>query len=171
MCSDSVFLKLNFHVLMLDGVYVEGDETLVFLPASPLSDPDVQQMVQTSARRIIRLYTKRGLLAEADPLAEEEPVLAALTAASVHGSIATGQRAGKRLRRILKDPATGVRTAPLCFASRGFSLHAATRTAARAGTAGSGVASCGARFERSVGRFNLGRPKFLPHLASMGLQS
>ena len=31
--------------------------------------------------------------------------------------------------RALKDPATGVRTAPLCFASRGFSLHAATRIA------------------------------------------
>ena len=34
---------------------------------------------------------------------------------------------GKRLRRVLKDPAQAVRTAPLCFASRGFSLHAATR--------------------------------------------
>ncbi len=29
----------------------------------------------------------------------------------------------------LKDAATGVRTAPLCFASKGFSLHAATRIA------------------------------------------
>ena len=38
-----------------------------------------------------------------------------------------GARSGQRLRRALKDPATGVRTAPLCFASRGFSLHAATR--------------------------------------------
>ena len=45
--------------------------------------------------------------------------------------IATGARSGQRLRRALKDPATGVRTAPLCFASRGFSLHAATRIAGR----------------------------------------
>ena len=59
----------------------------------------------------------------------EAPVLAALTAASVRGVTATGARAGQRLRRVLKDPATGVRTAPLCFASRGFSLHAATRIA------------------------------------------
>ena len=56
-------------------------------------------------------------------------MLAALTAASVRGLIATGARSGQRLRRALKDPATGVRTAPLCFASRGFSLHAATRIA------------------------------------------
>ena len=81
--------------------------------------------------RIIRLCTKRGLLDDtaADPLTDEEPVLAALTAASVRGITATGARAGQRLRRVLKDAATGVRTAPLCFASRGFSLHAATRIA------------------------------------------
>ena len=65
----------------------------------------------------------------ADPLADEEPVLAALTAASVRGLIATGARAGRRLRRALQDPAIGVRTAFLCFASRGFSLHAARRIA------------------------------------------
>ena len=77
------------------------------------------------------LCTKRGLLDDtaADRLADEEPVLAALTAASVRGLTATGARAGQRLRRVLKDSATGVRTAPLCFASRGFWLHAATRIA------------------------------------------
>ena len=87
--------------------------------------------METSARRIIRLCSRHGLLddTQADPLAAEEPVLAALTAASVRGLIATGARSGQRLRRALKDPATGVRTAPLCFASRGFSLHAATRIA------------------------------------------
>ena len=55
--------------------------------APPLSDQAVQQIVETSARRIIRLCTKRGLLGDtvADPLADEEPVLAALTAASVRG--------------------------------------------------------------------------------------
>jgi hypothetical protein len=117
---------------MLDGVYVDGAEGPQFMPPPPLTDDDVQQIVQTSARRIIRLCTKRGLLdsAQADPLSDEEPVLAAITAASVHGLIATGERAGQRLRRVLRDPATGVRTGSLCFASRGFSLHAATRIAA-----------------------------------------
>ena len=107
---------------MLDGVYVDGEDAPVFVAAPPLSDQAVQQIVETSARRIIRLCTKRGLLDDtaADPLADEEPVLAVLTAASVRGLIATGARTGQRLRRVLKDPATGVRTAPLCFASRGF---------------------------------------------------
>ena len=99
----------------LDGVYVGGDEGPEFVPAPPLTDDDVQQIVQTSARRIIRLCAKRGLLdeAQADPVADEEPVLAAITAASVRGIIATGERAGLRLRRVLRDPAAGVRTAPL----------------------------------------------------------
>ena len=50
-----------------------------------MSDHDVQQIVGTSARRLIRLCTKRGLLdaPASDALADEEPVLAALTAASV----------------------------------------------------------------------------------------
>jgi hypothetical protein len=117
---------------MLDGVYVDGAKGPQFVPAPPLTDDDVQQIVQTSARRIIRLCMKRGLLddTQADPLTDEEPVLAAITAASVRGLIATGERAGQRLRRVLRDPATGVRTGPLCFASRGFSLHAATRISA-----------------------------------------
>ncbi len=129
--GSSLNLNPHVHVLMLDGVYVDGEEAPVFVAAPPLSDSDVQQIVQTSARRIIRLCTKRGLRDDtaADRLADEEPVLAALTAASVRGTVATGERAGQRLRRALQDPATGVRTAPLCFASRGFSLHAATRIA------------------------------------------
>ena len=129
--GSSLNLNPPVHVLMLDGVYVDGEDAPVFVPAPPLSDQAVQQIVETSARRIIRLCTKRGLLDDtaADPLADEEPVLAALTAASVRGLIATGARTGQRLRRVLKDAATGVRTAPLCFASRGFSLHAATRIA------------------------------------------
>ena len=126
--GSSLNLNPHLHVLMLDRVYVDGEDAPVFVPAPPLSDQAVQQIVETSARRIIRLCTKRGLLDDtaADPLADEEPVLAALTAASVRGLTATGARAGQRLRRALKDPATGVRTAPLCLASRGFSLHAAT---------------------------------------------
>ena len=99
--GSSLNLNPHVHVLMLDGVYVDGDEAPVFVAAPPLSDQAVRQIVETSARRIIRLCTKRGQLDDtaADPLADEEPVLAALTAASVRGLIATGARAGQRLRR------------------------------------------------------------------------
>ena len=45
----------------------------------------------------------------------------------MQGQVATGERAGQRVRRLLSDSAQAVRSAPLCFAARGFSLHAATR--------------------------------------------
>ena len=76
--------------------------------------------------------SKRPLIkdAEADTLAEQEPLLAALSAASIQGQLATGPRAGHRVRRLLSDPIEGLRGGPLCFSARGFSLHAATRIAA-----------------------------------------
>ena len=51
----------------------------------------------------------------------------------MQGQLATGERAGQRVRRRLSDAAQAVRSAPLCFAARGFSkrrlagAHAATR--------------------------------------------
>ena len=124
----------HFHVLQLDGVYAtdEGKATPVFVPAPALEDEDVKCIVETTAQRVIGLLTRRGILDEdhLDPLAEESPLLAGVTAASVKGMIATGERAGMRVRRVLSDPAEGVKTGHLCYASRGFSLHAATAVAA-----------------------------------------
>ena len=55
-------LNPHFHVLVLDGVYVDGEEEPVFVPAPVVCDADVQRIVETTARRIIRLCEKRGLL-------------------------------------------------------------------------------------------------------------
>jgi hypothetical protein len=123
-------LNPHFHTLMIDGVYVAGhDSAPTFLPAPPLTDDDVRELVETVAERVLRLLKRRGILDgdELDPLAERSPVLAGMTAASVQGLLATGERAGRIVRRVLSDPAAAVRTSALCFASRGFSLHAATR--------------------------------------------
>ena len=75
---------------------------------------------ETTANRVVRLLQRRGLLEEdtVDPLWEEEPLLATITAASVQGQVATGDRAGQRVRRRLIDPEEGVRSGPLCFSSR-----------------------------------------------------
>ena len=127
-------LNPHFHVLMLDGVYVsaENADGPIFVPAPALGDEDVQQIIATAAKRMVRLLQRRGILddAQSDELAEQEPLLAAISAASVQGQVATGERAGKRVRRLLADPAAGIRSGPLCFAARGFSLHAATRIVA-----------------------------------------
>ena len=130
----AININPHFHVLELDGVYAneEGKATPVFVPAADLEDEDVKNIVETTAQRVIGLPARRGILDgdQLDPLAEESPLLAGVTAASVKGMIATGERAGMRVRWVLSDPAEGVRTGHLCYASRGFSLHAATAVAA-----------------------------------------
>jgi len=132
--GSAINLNPHFHNLQIDGVYTndESSDSPVFLPAPELEDEDVKTIVETTAHRVIRLLARRGILEgdPLDPLAEESPVLAGVTAASVQGMIATGERAGMRVRRVLSDPAEGVRTGHLCYASRGFSLHAATTVAA-----------------------------------------
>ena len=88
--------------LMPDGVYVTGaDGTPSFVRAPQLTDDEVQ--------RVVRLLQRRGVLEEGnvDPLWQDEPLLATITAASVQGQIATGERAGLRVRR---------RPAVLCLA-------------------------------------------------------
>jgi len=115
---------------MLDGVYVTDPDSgqPTFVAVDPPTDDQVQHLVEQAAYRLIGLLQRRGVLddAQVDAQADQEPVLAAIAAASIQGLVATGERAGRRVRRVLSDPAEGIRTAPLCFASRGFSVHAST---------------------------------------------
>ncbi len=106
-------------------------KTNVFHAAAPLQDNDVKEIVEVTAYRVIRLLRKRGVLDKDgyDDFADEEPLLAGMTSASIMGLVSTGDRAGRNVRRVLSDPSDAVRTGPLCFASSGFSLHAATRIA------------------------------------------
>ena len=61
-------------------------------PNAQLTDDDVQWIVETTAKRVVRLLQRRGVLEEGnvDSLWEDEPLLATITAASVQGQIATG---------------------------------------------------------------------------------
>jgi hypothetical protein len=125
----------HYHCLVLDGVYAFTDDTKepFFIETPPPADEDVRQVAETVAARAIRLLERRGVIGEQDaydPFSEESPVLAGMTAASVRNMIATGDRAGLPVRRVLSDPARGVRTSSLCYVSRGFSLHAARRVEA-----------------------------------------
>jgi len=128
--GSSLNLNPHLHVLMLDGVYVTDVLTgkPTFVAVDPPTDEQVQRLVEQAAVRLIAVLERRGMLDDShtDPLRDQAPVLAGITAASIQGTIATGERAGRRVRRVLADPAEGIRTAPLCFAARGFSLHAAT---------------------------------------------
>jgi hypothetical protein len=120
-------LNPHFHSLALDGVF--NAKNNVFHPAPELTDEDVKEIVELTAKRVIALLKRRGVLDDDpyDDFACDQPLLAGMTSASIMGLVSTGDRAGRRVRRVLSDPAEAVRTGPLCYASSGFSLHAATR--------------------------------------------
>lgn len=128
--GSSINLNPHLHILMLDGVYVTHPDSgqPTFVAVDPPTDEQVQRLIEQAAVRLIDRLERRGVLddSQTDPLSDQEPILAAVTAASIQGTVATGERAGRRVRRVLSDPAEGIRNAPLCFAARGFSLHAAT---------------------------------------------
>jgi putative transposase len=124
----SINANLHFHVVFLEGVFVDRTTqglTPRFLPADPPTDTDIATVLQPISRRVIRQLRKRGYL-EADtedvvptgydPASDEDPELARTLAASVQQRIACGERAGQQVRRI------GSR----CASVNGFSLYATT---------------------------------------------
>jgi hypothetical protein len=133
-------LNVHFHSLLLDGVYAPGpDGALRFHPLAPPDNGEVERVVGQVAQRIARLLKRRGLSpesdpTEADPLAEEEPLLAQLYGASVAGRIATGRRAGQRVLRVgdcIDPDELPVLEGERCASASGVSLHANVEVPAR----------------------------------------
>ena len=86
--GSALSLNRHSHVLALDGVYVAGaDGQPEFVAAAPIHDDNERQIAETTARRVVRLCQRRGLLEEdaTDALWEKEPLLATLTTAAVNG--------------------------------------------------------------------------------------
>jgi hypothetical protein len=135
--SSALGLNVHFHTLALDGVYTP-DGTFHML--GPPTDAEIAHLCATVARRVHRLLVRRGRVpdeasAAADPLAEREPLLAAVSAASIEGRIATGPRAGLSVQRVgdqvdVEEAETAPRSS-LCAAAYGFSLHAGVLVPAR----------------------------------------
>lgn len=139
--GDALNLNVHFHTLMIDGVYASDEEGRVrFHVLPPPDDAEVARVTARIARRIVRLLERRGLGPhgdpdEADPLRRDQPVLAELYGASVHGRIADGPRAGHRVMTLgepidVETPA--VTAGPRCASVSGFSVHANVCVPARA---------------------------------------
>jgi hypothetical protein len=124
-------LNVHFHTLVLDGVYDPGDG-LRFRPLPPPAEKEVERVARSVARGIARLLERRGLGPEADPeesdpLARDEPLLAALGSASVGGRIAMGPRAGQRVLRFgdhVEVDHLPTARGQRCATVNGVSLHA-----------------------------------------------
>jgi hypothetical protein len=129
--ASALNLNVHFHALVLDGVYTCESPWAdpVFHPLAPPTDEDVANLCRTIRNRV--LLERRGLLeSDAGNDADLEPALAdALTAASIAGRVALGERAGRPLARIGAHPGREVGFVPgeLCAQIDGFSLHARVR--------------------------------------------
>ena len=111
--GDALNLNVHFHALVLDGVYdARGEGRPEFHALGPPSDEELAGIAARIARRVARALTRRGLgpeedAAATDPLAANEPWLAALAAASACNRQIVGPTAGRSLLRGVRGPAGG----------------------------------------------------------------
>jgi len=135
-------LNLHFHVLFLEGVYVDRTAQGLrprFVKGESPTDADIAAVIQKISRRVIRTLRQLGYLEAGtddvvatgyDPLRDTAPELARTMAASVQQRIAYGERAGQHVRRIgsgFGSEGEAPRlTGPRCASVNGFSLYANT---------------------------------------------
>ena len=138
--GDALNVNVGFHVLAFDGVFdLDGTEGTRFLALPPPEDAEIVRVLRGFARRLARVLKQCGLSQEidgedVDRLALDQPLLAELSAASVRGRVATGPRAGQRVRRLgdrieveyLEDAPP-----PGCASAGGISVHAAVAVPGR----------------------------------------
>ena len=131
-------LNIHLHGLWLDGVYQTageaGEGEPVFQEAVPPTAEQLQTLLDTIIKRILRHLTRAGHLIEEEGevyLANTDPdnVLAPLQAASATWRIAHGPRAGRKVLRLYEGQSTMFTHGKtvLCVNAHGFSLHAGVR--------------------------------------------
>src|SRR5215831_17960971 len=139
-------LNLHFHVIFLEGVYVDRTAQGLrprFVQGESPTDADIAAVVQKISRRVIRTLRQLGYLEAGtddvvatghDPLRDNAPELAHTLAASVQQRLAFGERAGQQVRRIGAgfgyEGEAPTLTGPRCASVQGFSLHAHTQVPA-----------------------------------------
>ncbi len=123
-------LNLHFHVVHLDGVFDRGkDDALHFFQATPNTE-DVERLVEAIARAAEAWLAKQGYAGEDEDNTEDDDAQGVLQMASLNGVLALGERAGKRVRKVVtlggKDFALG----PRCASFDGYNVHANVALAA-----------------------------------------
>jgi hypothetical protein len=117
---------------VLDGVFIEKDGEIVFHKLPAPKTEDVKELVHRIREGVLRLLARRQISLGRDgdefedPLVEESPALASVSAASVYGLTAIGSRAGCRLRRLGEEPEVAAEKPKRKRHARyrGFDLHA-----------------------------------------------
>ena len=145
--GSSLNLNVHFHILALDGVYLDRSDRKLspeFISIKSPSETDLEVVVKKIAMKSVRALRKLGYLDDAteevlatglDPLFIDEPEHALAMAASVKQRIAFGDRRGQKVRTIKHyihrafgyEEDEVITKGTRCVAVNGFSLHAATR--------------------------------------------
>ncbi|MEJ2238297.1 MAG: transposase, partial [Gemmatimonadales bacterium] len=125
-------LNPHLHILFIDGVYIENDdEPPVFRAIPGPLRKDLEHVASRIAVRLRRIAGSEDSNSAVHELAEAEPLLAACGAASVQKRIATGARAGQRVRTVhvpTQDEKAAV--GGLCAQVDGVNIHAGVRVPA-----------------------------------------
>jgi hypothetical protein len=133
--GDALNLNVHFHTLVLDGVYEVGHGATRFHVLPPPEGDELERILRRIVRRVGKLLERRGMESDAELLAEDQPLLTGLAAASIRSRIATGRRAGQEvLRRGDRIDPEDMEPQPArsdCVAGGGFSLHAGVAVPAR----------------------------------------
>jgi len=131
----SVNLNPHLHTLVMDGVFVRGsDGVLVFRALPEPTKAELAAVAWRICERVVALLRKRGQWLDAppenDPLADVEPLLAALYTGSITGTLVMGAKAGQRQMRLYGAPAREPEEGGKVRNAYGFDLHAGARIAA-----------------------------------------
>jgi Putative transposase len=131
--SSGANLHPHLHALFADGVFVEQEGVVRFYPLSEPTMGELNAIAWTVCERTLARLRERGLWLDAepgnDPLANDQPMLAALAGASLSGTLLFGE-AGERPMRVFasvssgKSCSTGERKSNNGF---GFDLDATVR--------------------------------------------
>jgi hypothetical protein len=127
-------LFVHYHILVIEGVFVDNGigNKPTFRALGPPEREDLRAIEGRLGRQVNKLLQRRGLLeCEFDTFAEEEPLLAGCSSASVRGTIASGRRAGQKVRRIREGPCAQGTSNGCAGDVGGFNIHAGLRVPAR----------------------------------------
>jgi hypothetical protein len=134
--GDGLIANTHLHGLFLQGVYHRpvADQPPVFVPLPSPTQEQVAQVANKVKKKVERLLRKQGRVGAQGEQAEaeqEQSYWDRLCAASIQGRIATGPKAGWRVRRVGGQP---VLLPPaeryLCADADGFNVHAHTSVGA-----------------------------------------
>jgi len=123
-------LNVHFHMLLMDGVYVDGSTGPQFRWVKAPTSTELMQLSHTIAHRVSRFLERQGLLIRDDEavylsmVTQDDDPMQSLMGHSITYRIATGPRQGRKVLTLQTLPAIEEPFTTRVGNVAGFSLHA-----------------------------------------------